>query len=620
MWWIRAEQPATLAADFADLAAALRLPGGAEQDQRAAIDAVKHWLARSARWLLIFDSVRDPRDLVEYLVPGAPGQVLVTSRHASWVGIPKLHLRELRRQDAVRLLLSRSAVKDRTTKDQSEAAGRLADALGDLPLALAQAAAFMEEHALTVEEYAVLFRERQQDLMRRGAAHDTAPTVATTWDLAFTELSSRAPAAAELLALSAFFAPDDIPKDALRDGHRACPPALSEALRDPIKLGDQIAALRRYSLIEAQDDALVVHRLVQAVVRERLTDEERKAWALCAASLLDQIFPTDIDDKAVWPRCRRLIPHVRTVAERAGAAGVAEDVVEHVLHRAADYSRNVALWLEARDLYMRALGLATPRKGEDHPEVGKLLRSLALTLSHGQIGDPAEARRLAERALAIHVAAFGEDAEVVARDHGALVWICRAQSDWKARSYHLEREIAIYEKIYGRDDARLFSLYNDRGFVLQRTGDKEGARKLFERALAIGIANNGADDPDVATIHSNLASVLDELGERAAARRHAERAVAIGEKCYGPDHYAVAIRRNNLGVLLKGMGELEAAREEIERALAIAQKAYPAGHKRLDKLAKNLNAVNDEIAAKAAAAASAPASTSAAKLKWRKES
>ncbi|MFT3765567.1 MAG: tetratricopeptide repeat protein [Minicystis sp.] len=436
--------------------------------------------------------------------------------------------------------------------------------------------------------------------MRRGAASETAPTVATTWDLAFSELTVRAPAATELLALSAFLAPDDIPKDALSGGDGTFPPALSEALRDPIKLGDQVAALRRYSLIEVQDDALSVHRLVQAVVRERLSDEERQAWAARAVSLVNQIFPTDTSDMSAWPRCRRLLPHVRTVAERAGAAGVAQEVVEQFVHRAADYSRAAGVWMDARDLYQRALVLATPLKGERHPEVGKLYRSLALTMVHGQIGDPADARKLAEHALSIHIEHFGPDAEVVARDHGALVWICRALSDWKARSYHLEREIAIYEKIYGRDDARLFSLLNDRGFVLHQTGDKVGARELFERALKIGVNKNGPDDPDVATIHSNLASVLFDLKEHKLARRHAERAVEIGEKCYGENHYAVAIRRNNLGVLLQGMGELEAARAELERALAIARKAYAPGHKRLDKLEKNLDRVIKELAEKRA--------------------
>lgn len=594
IWWVRAEHPATLAADFADLATALRLSPRGETDQRAAIDAVKHWLARSARWIVVFDSVRDPRDLDAYLVPGALGQVLITSRHASWVGIARLHLRGLRRADAVELLLSRSGMRDRTTRDQTRAAHELADALGDLPLALAQAAAFMEERATTVEAYLALFRERQEELMRAGAPSETAPTVATTWDIAFREISAREPAAAELLALCAYLAPDDIPRDDLRVGASACPEALGAALRDPIALGDQVRALRRYSLVEAQDDALNVHRLVQAVVRERFTDEERRAWPARAASLVNQIFPTDIEDKGAWHTCRRWLPHVRTVAERAAAARAAEETVEPLLHRAASYCRHVGMWTEARDLYLRALSLAIPLHGPEHHEVAAIERGLSLTIVLGGLrdegGDPNQARHLAEHALMIHERA-DPGGEASARDHAALVRICRELGDPKGVDHHLTREIEIYEKIYGADHPRLVPLLNDRGFLLRERGDREGARELFERALSVG----KPDDPDVATIHSNLAFLLDELGELEAARHHAQRAVEIGEKCHGAEHYAVAIRRNNLASVLLSMGDLEGAKVELMRAIAIARKVYGGGHRRMVKFEKNLAAVLDRL-------------------------
>jgi tetratricopeptide (TPR) repeat protein len=588
-WWIRAEQPATLAYDFAALASGLRLTTRGEPDQRAAVESVRQWLARNGRWLLIFDSVREPHDLDDYLVPGPLGHTLVTSRHAAWRGVAlPLSLRGLTRSEAVELLLTRSGAMDRSGVDQDVAADALAEALGDLPLALTQAAAFMEEHALTVPAYLELFRERQEELLRRGAAGGSEPTVATIWDIAFRELSARAPAAADLLALLAFLAADDIPRDGLREGAGACPPSLAAALRDPIAFGEQIAALRRYSLIEVQDDALRVHRLVQGVVRERLTDAERRAWAEVAASAVDQIFPQDLEDKGVWPKCRRWLPHVRKVIERAGAARVAERQVERLLHRAATYARRDGMWSEARDLYQRAIAVGTPLYGADHPEVANLYRGVALTMVLGQIGVPSDARKLAEQALAIHTARYGEDDESAARDHAALVRICRALGDAEGVSAHLAREIAIYETIYGPDSPRLIGLLNDRGFVLREQRKTDEARRLFERVLAIGVARYGADDPDVATIHGNLAAVLEELGEFHEARRHMERAIAIGEKCYGPDHYAVAIRRNNLGILLHSMGDLVGARRELSRAVEVARKVFPPGHRRLVKLEGNL--------------------------------
>src|SRR6185437_13012133 len=87
VWWLRAEDPATLAADLADLAVELRLPGSVEPDQRAAIGAVKHWLAHNDRWLLVFDSARDPRDVADYIPPPVTGHILITSRYSSWAAV-----------------------------------------------------------------------------------------------------------------------------------------------------------------------------------------------------------------------------------------------------------------------------------------------------------------------------------------------------------------------------------------------------------------------------------------------------------------------------------------------------------------------------------------------------
>lgn len=592
VWWLRAEEPATLAADFADLAMALRLPGRNESDQRVSIEIVKQWLSRSGRWLLIFDSVREPRDVAPYLTPAGTGHVLVTSRHAAWRGVATpLPMRGLKRDDAIAFLLSRTGSADTDPTAQDEPAAQLAEALGDLPLALAQAGAYIEESGTTIAAYLDLFQRRQEELLRRGAGSESAPTVATTWDIAIRDARSRSPAAAELLNLCAFLAPDDIPRDALGEGADRFPPVLAATVKDPLALGDAVAALRRYSLIEVLEDGISVHRLVQAVVRERLPDDERKAWVERAASLVNQVFPTDLDDPAVRSLGKRWLPHVRAVAERAGAAGVAQETIAQVLYRAAKLSRKSGAYKDSRELFLRALGIATAIYGPDHAKVAAILSGLALALVLGDLGDPAEARRYAERALAIDEARLGTVDMAVARDLNNLAHVSWRFGELdKARAY-VERAIKIHEEIRGADDPELIRRLNNRGFLLREMRDLEGARQLLERALALGESRLGPDDPDVATFHSNLAAVLEELGEYPAAREHLERALSIGEAFYGPDHYAVAIRRNNLGVLLRTMGDLRSAREQLERAVEIGRKALGPDHRRVLKFERNLDAV-----------------------------
>ena len=84
---------------------------------------------------MVFDNANRPGDLVGML-PGGDGHVLITSRNRAWSGVAtQIDLAELGRAEAVKFLCQRSGC------DDQEAAGELAGQLGDLPLALAQAAA-----------------------------------------------------------------------------------------------------------------------------------------------------------------------------------------------------------------------------------------------------------------------------------------------------------------------------------------------------------------------------------------------------------------------------------------------------------------------------------------------
>jgi tetratricopeptide (TPR) repeat protein len=624
VWWLPAEEPATLAAAFADLAVALRLPGRNEPEQRVAVEAVRQWLGKNGRWLLVFDSVREPKDLAPYLMPGTRGHVIVTSRHAAWRGVAwPLPLRGLKRGDSVEFLLARSGARERSHESQERRAAELASALGDLPLALEQAAAYIEESGTTIGEYLSLFQERQAELLRVGAA---GQTVVATWDIAFREVQGKSPAAGELLNLCAFLAPDDIPREALRAAAAGLPPALAAAVRDPMALNEVVRALRSYSLVEGQEDALGVHRLVQATVRGRLSEDERRAWAERAVALVYDRFPHDPTQRDV---CRRWLPHARAALAQARAARIpAGEEEEGLLRHVAHYQHSCGFEPDAREMFTRALELAVEVHGPKHKHVAMAHTDLGIVLKelkdldgarrHAEralaideellgredpivatdainlagvllsLGDLAGARRCAERALAIDEALSLPEGPAVARDEnnlGAILW---RQGEYEAGLQHAERAVALDERHRAPNDPDLARDLNNLGFMLREMGDLTGARERLRRALDIGEAAYGSDDPQVATYHSNLASVLVELRDYDTARGHIERAIAIGEATYGPDHYAVAIRRNNLALLLMDMDDLVGARAEMARAVEIATRALGPDHRRVKKLENNL--------------------------------
>jgi len=181
VWWVRAEEPAALAADYAALARPLDLPEKDEPDQRLVVQAVRRWLGQHDGWLLVFDNARRPEDLRPYLPPGGAGHVLVTSRDPHWRALASpLTVQVMERAESVAFLLKR------TSQTDEAAAAELAEALGDLPLALAQAGAYVSQTGTTFPAYLDLFQTRRTELWEKERPPlDYPATVANTWDLAF---------------------------------------------------------------------------------------------------------------------------------------------------------------------------------------------------------------------------------------------------------------------------------------------------------------------------------------------------------------------------------------------------------------------------------------------------
>jgi len=200
----------------------------------------------------------------------------------------------LPRAEAVAFLRTRIGRDDPT-------AGALAAALGDLPLALEQTAAYLEQHPTSLGDYLGLFRERAGELLGLGELADHPDTVATTWALSLARVRVEAPAAEDLLAVCAFLASDDIPRALPAEHAPVLPEPLQQAAADRLAYDQLLGALGRYSLVTVTEDTLTVHRLVQAVVRGRLDQQHRQQWAGVAVRLVGAAFPADSNDVRAWP-------------------------------------------------------------------------------------------------------------------------------------------------------------------------------------------------------------------------------------------------------------------------------------------------------------------------------
>jgi hypothetical protein len=168
-WQFAAEDPAVLTAGFAVLAAQLGARDAADaRDPVAAVHAV---LARaSAGWLVIFDNAPDLGSVEAFMPPAGPGRVLITSQSQYWPGGWAIQVPVLDQDVAAQFLTARTGDTDR------ESALELAGELDGLPLALEQAAAYMQATGTPLARYLPLFRARQSDLLERGEAAGTGST------------------------------------------------------------------------------------------------------------------------------------------------------------------------------------------------------------------------------------------------------------------------------------------------------------------------------------------------------------------------------------------------------------------------------------------------------------
>jgi len=322
VWWLRAEAPATLAEDFANLAAELDLPEKAADDQTIRINAVKRWLSVQTRWLLIFDNTQDLKDVEPYLLSQASGYALITSQKQSgWRSRAiVLPLFKLPLDATIAFLL------EQTRQNDHPAATELAQNLDGLPLALAQASAYIDRTGCTIQAYLNLFRTCQAQLLDRGSiAPDYNLTVATTWQLAFEAIAVTAPAAAELLNLCAFLAPDDIPEALFQHQPEDLLNQSWSAFTNPLEFEDAIATLRDYSLIERGEDSLSLHRLVQAVTISRLTKLNQKEVIGNILQQVKEVLLFDYYDKNAWAIFQSYLPHAIVVIDHANNLEIVND-------------------------------------------------------------------------------------------------------------------------------------------------------------------------------------------------------------------------------------------------------------------------------------------------------
>ena len=585
VWWLRSEEPSSLATDYTALAPQLNIEVPEGTAQPIVVDAVRDWLDHHQGWLLVFDNAVDVKSLSEYLPRGAGGHALITSRNYEWkqMALP-LEITVWDRGESIAFL------HKRTGQDDDAGADAIAEELGDLPLALEQAAVYMDKKGKGYADYLRLFTSRREKLWEKEESPDGyKEKVATTWSLAFEEVEN-VPLAQPLLHLSSFTAPDAIPQSLMLQALGYTGEDQSDPQEvDEFAFDEAIAALRSYSLItmEPASDVYDIHRLVQTVIRDRIDNDDSNRYRVALLNTLSEQFSGDgYDNPSCWPAFEQLLSHAERLIEEETNDGVQRDETSSLLNNMGSYYHCRTLYAKAEPLYQRALEIWEKQLGPDHPEVAISLNNLAVLLKdQGKYG---KAEPLCQRALAIREKQLGPDHPEIATSLNTLAALLQDQGKYCDAEPLYRRALGIDEKALGPEHLNVASSLNNLASLLQAQGKSVAAEPLYRRSLEIIEKQLGSEHPLVASSLNNLASLLKAQGKYCDAEPLYQRALAIREKQLSSDHPDVAISLNNLALLLKAQGKYGEAEPLSRRALAIREKHLGPNHPSVANSLNNL--------------------------------
>ena len=605
-------------------------------------DAVKSWFSRVASlsgWLLILDNADDPED-IDHLVPSsASGHVLITTRHQNpgWGGSP-LPVDVMPAEQAVDFLLNRS----RRKAQEKKAAERLVRALGYLPLALEQAAAYLAQtRMIRIAEYLkrfdkqqIAFTEKAQS--KRPLKGDYEKTVATTWEISFEKLPESAREA--LLAL-AFLNPENIPLELFHEGEHLGPAMAELDLSDRFVIQDEvIEPLSAYSFIEVHDEGqlISVHRLVQAVMLDRLSRDGRLEESFKRlVTALDELLTADPRSPSNWPAYERWIQHIQRtmifwnlsegpyqswlwnrVAHFAWSAGRSKDARllltqqlegfrrslgdEHpdtltLINNLAETLRVLGKAKAAKDLHQEALDVKRRVLGDEHPETLVSINNLALALL--ALGKMQAARDLHQEALDVRRRVLGDEHPETLSSLSNLAETLSAQGKTQAAKDLQLEALDVRRRVLGDEHPDTIISLNNLATSWRILGETQAAKDLQLEALDLSRRVLGDEHPDTISSIDNLALARLAQGETQAARDLHQEVLDMRRRLLGDEHPDTIISINNLASTLRALGEVEAARDLHQEALNIFRRVLGNEHPdtliSINNLASTLRALGE---------------------------
>ncbi|KAL3422240.1 kinesin light chain [Phlyctema vagabunda] len=574
-FWVYSATAGRFEESYKEIAQKLNIPG-CEDPQNDVKSLVRHWLddKNHGDWLMVLDNADDRsiffpeynvsnqnRDdvteeklkdfLFEYLPSSATnhGKILITTRDNSLGSDLTNHetpvaVQPFNSQDAETLLRSKINIDQRDLPS----AKLLLEKLGYLPLAIAQAAAYVKAKRMSLREY-LYDLNKNKDNMARFLTRNFPDTrrdlrmpsaVCLTWQISYEHIRRKEPRAADYLCLMAYLDNQAVPTLLL-----AKDKSFNEEERSAI------GTLMSFSLITAEIDekAYSMHPLVQLSTQTWVHEEERR-WQAQALSTLSIKSPPN-GDFETWGTWRSLLPHAMAVLHQ----GKLEDCKK--LHQDITAIRKRVL-------------------GEDNLETLRSIHNLAAVLMiQGSFRDAEKLFREAEESRG----------RLLGVDHPDTLlgkyWVANAISDQGKWS----EAMILHSEVLQSRSRVLGTEHQDTLRSMKEVAKKLGIQRKFEESKKILIevvekqkANFGNEHYDTLASKNELALVFMDLGNLREAEKLLLEVIHIRKRQWGNNHHESLTTRHNLALLYDQQGRLTKAEELYRQVLDATTRVHGPEH------------------------------------------
>ena len=631
--WLPATNMENLENAYREVAQYLGIPGS-EEDKADVKRLVQGYLSKEnvGQWLLVFDNAdninmwintpgleRESGRLIEYLPKSKEGSILFTTRDRkiAYKLVQRkqniIEVPEMNKDVATQLLQKYLPDQDFVKHEQDAKA--LLEGLTYLPLAIIQAAAYINENGIAISEYLSLLKGQEEeviDLLSEdfeddGRYHNIKNPVATTWLISFEAIRYRDPLAAEFLSFMACVDPKGVPQSLL-------PPGPSRK-----KETDAIGTLDAYSFIirRPADLALNLHRLVHLATRNWLRKEGLiTQWTEKAISRLEEVFPGDSHkNRSLW---RTYLPHARyallfdlvdknreirinlmwrfgmclysdgryndaevpliEVVERRKRVLGAEhpEALTSINNLAATYLYQ-GRWKEATELGEELVETRKRVQGGEHPDTLQSMNNLAS--AYGIQGRWNEAEELFIYVVETQKSVLGEKHRETLQSMNNLAWTFENQGRWKEAEGLGEEVMKTRKRVLGEEHRDTLSSMNNLAVVFWHQGRWKDAEELGRKVMETQKRVLGVEHPEMLTSINNLAMIFLNQGQLEEAEELGEEVIEIRKRVLGEEHPDTLTSIANLAFIHLCQDRLEEAeklgKEVIENQKRILGGEHP---------------------------------------------